>query len=620
MRTGISLIALTTALVMTSAPAQALDLGVTVGDSVGVEVGVGSDGVDVDANVGDDVDAGGGLDVDADVELGGGDGLSVDANADVGNERGIDVDANVELGRETVTGPNGGPLIDIGSPAQGRIVDVGTDQEGLRVDVLPGSTPRASRPVAGGIQLTALNEAARVDALIDLIDRPDLANVDIDVVVDDRLVSITPIADLLGDGDLARISAAIELGGSGREQLLDALRGSLELTSILSQQGIDLGDVLAVQIDSDGSADIIVLGGAAELVADIGNLVDGAGGTGGSSTSPLDGLTSLELADLDIDLLSDDQLAVIDLTLLPTEPQRLQAIVRLLDTSPASPGPSSGSAGDTITIVDLQTLLGDEALADVEATLGIGNGAIADLDLSAEVLGALEDAGIPAAAVVGVTVGANGQTQVLVDLNLGGTQVADIDIGLGGGGTGGGGTGGGGTGDGGTGDGGSGDGGTGDGGTDDGGTDDGDTGAGDTGGTGGPGGSGDGGVGDPGNPVDVGGGTPGPDTGPIVGTSPAAPSGELFASLDCDPGLTALTTGTAPTPVAVRMAKSLELVVLTGCEVALDAGNAPMLGQTLNANPALAASLQSARISLDDIIGATVSDGVVTVFIRRANA
>ena len=282
---------------------------------VGLNLDLG--GIGVDANVG----LGGEslVDVDAGVSLGGNNGLNVDVGAEVGGQSLVDVDAGISSGATPPaggsgssnnlldvnvdggqTGPNGGTLIDLGA---GRSDDAAL---AVDLDILPRSTaPSAGTGLINGdIRIGALGNAARGDALRGLIDNPNLADIDLDAAIDDRRVSIVSVADLLGEDDLIDIRAAVDLGGEGRTQLLDALGNSLELGSILDRQGIALEDVLAVQVAENGATEILILGDTVEvaLLGDDGNFAD---------------LSAQDLANLDLDLLSDEELAELNLDLLP---------------------------------------------------------------------------------------------------------------------------------------------------------------------------------------------------------------------------------------------------------------------------------------------------------------
>ena len=408
MRTQVSVIALATAL-LASSPAMAQislggdGLGVSVGGDSGVNVniGAGSDGLNVDAgvggsdglNVGAGVDANDGLNVDAGVGLGGSDGLNVDAgvgvggsnelvdvdvDAGVGGANGINADVDAEIGDGGV-GPNGGRLINLGSQGDLLDVDVGGENGGTRVGI------------------AALDEAARVEALIGRIGDPQLADVDLDAVVDDQRVSIVALADLLNGESLAEVEAAIDLNSDGRAELLDAVGASEVLSSILGREGIAIEDVLSVSVNDDGATEIVVLGGG-----------EGSDGESEGLLGGVAGLTETELADLDVDLLSDEELAEVDLALLPQEEQRVDAVLRLLSTGGAADD-ESGSDGTT-RVVDLSVLLGEDALAIVDEALG---DTVPEVD--AELTAQLEALGIDPEAVVALGTDAGGNQRVFLN-------------------------------------------------------------------------------------------------------------------------------------------------------------------------------------------------------------
>lgn len=803
MRTQVSTVALIAAL-LSASPAFAqlslggggggLDLGVNLGgdNGVNVDVGVGLGGqsglgVDVDAGVGGDnglgvgVDAGvgsNGVGVDAGVGLGGNEVVGVDVNAEPTNTgSGNLIDVGVGTGGGS-TGPNGGHLIDIA--------------------VTPDRDP------VPDLHISALDEALRVDALIDLIADPQLAGVDIDAVIDDRRVSILPVGSLLDSVGLGQIVETLSTGEDGRLQLLDAIGDSAVLTSILGNEGIVPEEVLAVRINDNGNTEVIVLGGAVALadlggatlpgsgaggsvldgltvgelaaldidllsdedlaridltllpnedqrldavvrllsnadagggsvggpiqlvdlsailgpqaLGQLGDLVAGTGATGGIDAEivaqlvalgidpeaivaigtaddgsdrifvdtslalagfgalsptgatptvpsgsglldPLLGLSSEELAELDIDLLTDEELALVDLSLLPNQEQRLDAVIRLLGTGQ----PASGSDISEIRLIDLQALLGDQGLADISAVLTNEDATGTALVLDADLLDILEEAGIAPEAVAAIRLGDDGQLQVFLDADLG-TELAAIDttVTIGGsgittpgtgtdGGTGEGeGTGpdtGGGAGtDTGGGSGTGGDSGTGNGSGTNGGGNTGNggggtaTGGGPTGGGSGANGTSGGsstGNGSGGSGPTGGNGTTGkPSTGGNVGVGAggAVPNPTLIASatgamtaaqlglvadLDCAAGVSALAEGSVASPEVIVEARRLELVRVIGCAQPLTATEVDQLREAISANVPLSNTLGNAGVNVEEVIGATVSGDIITVYLDR---
>ena len=221
------------------------------GQILGVDLDLDVLGVEADA----DVDVGGDklLDVDAGVDLGGDTGL--DASVDVGgtdaDDSLVDIDLNASGAAATgATGPNGGRLIDLNISDDDAALDAD-------IDLLPRDD--GTSLVDGTVRIGALDDDRRGQALLDLIDSPNLAEIDLDTTIDDRRVSILAAADLLAADELARIDAAITAGGEGRDELLAALDASVELGGILGTEGIDPEDVLAVQVADNGAAEIIVL-------------------------------------------------------------------------------------------------------------------------------------------------------------------------------------------------------------------------------------------------------------------------------------------------------------------------------------------------------------------------
>jgi hypothetical protein len=555
MNSHISAAALAAALLTTPqlGLAQGLDLGVNIGGDSGINVDAGVDldnGLDIGADVGIGDSSNNVVDLDAGV---GGDATDSDSSSSL-------VDVDLGLGGNTssaTTGPNGGALIDL----NGNLLDAD-------VTLLDRSSG-GSTLVNGDIRLAALGQTARGDAILGLIEDPNLADIDLDTSIDDTRVAIVAAADLFDADTLADIELAVNAGGEGRTQLLEALSASVELSAILGSEGIDLSDVLAVQVAENGATEVFVLGGpvqVAALGAD-GNLAD---------------LTVAELAVLDIDLLSDDELAEIDLALLP-EDARARAIVRLLeDRDPPQPGTLPD--GDLVTI-DLGALTDDAALAEVDAALTTGGDNLAELTADIALLERLDAVGIAPEAVAALRIGTDDDLLVFVEAGLDDTLTASIGVG-GGTGTG-----------------------------DDGGLDD-----------GAPGGDpgtdpdlgDDDGIGtDPGNTA--GSGSDGSSSGAIVGTLPATSVGAGFAiaALTCETGILALANGTNASPPTIAAADRLELVRIEGCERSLVDADIAAIHGAIDANPAISSALDGAGIPLDQVIGATVQGDVLTLFLDR---
>nr|WP_295885775.1 hypothetical protein [uncultured Devosia sp.] len=545
----ISAAALAAALLITPQTAQAQLLGLDVDlDVLGVEA-------DADVNVG------GGSLLDADVDVG-----SSTGNGSTSSGNGGLVDVDIDIGHGPATGPNGGTLIDL---TTGGSHNAALDAD---LDLLNGNPPKpGSALVTGDIRIAALEQGARKPALLDRIDHPNLAGIDLDAAIDDRQVAILAAVDLLGPDNLADIRAAIGLGGDGRTELLDAIAASAELNAILDKQGIDPNDVLAVQVAENGATEVIVLDGLVEvaLLGDGGDLAD---------------LTAGELANLDIDLLSRDELAEIDLDLLPDD-LRTTAQLRLLgsDSDDADLTPAELAA------IDLDLLFQDE-LAELDvALLPAPLGAAVSLRL-------LEDDG------------------ALADRTVGDLAALDLSLLPGAGNTGGtNGTGNAG--------------GTGNTGSTGGNDDSGSTPSRGTDmtTTGSTSGGGDGSGGSP----QTGGAMPEPAgkvqavaangvaPAPVIGTTPPAQLGAGFniATLGCDIGVLALASGADATPQAIASADTLELVRIDGCERSLVDSDVASIRAAIDKNPAISGVLDDAQIPLDQVIGATIQADTLTLFI-----
>jgi hypothetical protein len=565
-KSNISAAALAAALLVTPQAAHAQLLGLDVDlDVLGIEA---------DA----DVDVGGDSLLDADVDIGTA-GSGSNTSASTSTESGSDsslVDIDIGGDGGSATGPNGGTLIDL---TIGRTEEAVLDAD---LDVLNGGTTSGggSSLITGDVRIGALGHEARKDALLGLIHNPHLAGLDLDAAIDDRRVAIVAVVDLLGRDSLADIRAAIDLGGHGRTELLDALSASVELGAILGSHGIDPADVLAVQVAENGATEVIVLDGAVDvaLLGDDGDIAD---------------LTADELANLDVDLLSRDELAEIDLDLLPDD-LRTTAQLRLLgsDSDDADLTPAE------LASIDLDLLSRDE-LAEL------------DVALLPEPLGAA------------VNLRLLGDDGDLSDASVG--DLAALDLSLLPGTDDGAGTGGGG-------DDGENGGGTatppptpaptpapstggGENGNDD--RSDGATGNAGTGGMS-PGAVG----GAPGavdNTATAGIGTNGTNAGmPVMGTLPQTQVGASFsiAALDCEIGVLALASGLEATPQAIAGADALELVRIDGCQRSLVDGEAAAIRAAIGSNPAISGVLDEAQIPLDQVIGATIQGGTLTLFIE----
>ena len=560
----ISALALVVAMAAVPAPAFAqlnlgIDLGLGADDGglglgAGVDLGIGDQNLNVDAGV----RVGGDSLVDADVNIGGSGadssgGISVDA--EVLGEDGL-VDADVNIGG----GASAAPATPASTPPA-------------------SSASRAANPLVD-LRISALDETARVDALIGRIASPDLAGLDLDDAIDDTRVSIVTLADLLGAEDAADVRARIEAGGAGRDELIAAIDASVELGSILARNGLSSEDVVALTIDANGGAELVVV----DLDIDLADAEDGR-------------LLDTDLAALDIALLSDEELAGLDLALLPNEEQRLDAIVRILGN-----GGGSEATGGDIELVDVDALLGQESLAELDATLG-GSEAESVL-ITADLLNVLDDAGLSPEAVIGVDTRPDRPTRVFVNAGLGdgsliAGDLAQVDLSIGTGSTGGGGTAGGDTGDGETGNGGT-DPGTGQGPGDDNGNGNGD---GSDNGAGGNGGNGSG--------TGSGGSTTGPSvTVPAVSLEVDA----VVAEVSCAAGLGALSAAPLPEPSDLRNIAAVNFVAIEGCAAILRQDELAALRAAIAARPELRQSIDRAGLALEDLVGGTLENRQLTLY------
>jgi hypothetical protein len=580
----ISVLALAAALAVAPLPALAqISLGINLGANAsksalgldaGVDLGLGEHDLEVDAGIG----VGGDSLVDVDVGVGAGsssdDSTQLDVDAEVlGDDDLLDADVTLQSGQSTMR-----------------------NQPVSRTDA-SGETV--------GIRVSALDESARLDILAGQVNNPDLLDVDLDAAIDDRRVAIVALADLLGIEDAAEIRILLDAGGKGRDDLIAALDASVELGAILDRHGLEPSDVVALSVDADGSAELIV----AEIdlaLADTGK-------------APL---RDSDLAALDIDLLTEDELAEIDLALLPEEAQRLDAMVRILGRDNIAP------ATTPVEVVAVDALLGRSALAELDVLLDDGAGD--DVVLTADLLDTLEEEGLSPEAVIGLGTSGTGPTRLFVNTGLGdgdGDRLAQAEITLGSpaGNAG----------------------------------DDGDDPAVDNGATGGIGnppaptpaappsssggpnagnasdnGDTDGGSDSDMDTADGSAGTPAADGNAGPAAAPAtsaavqqvaprtigAPVEARFleplavAELGCVAGLGALASQSPPAPSAVDAAQSVSLISIVGCGATLQQDEVEALRAAVAASPDLSLAVDNAGLAVDDLIGGTFEDTALTLY------
>src|SRR5690606_7401303 len=103
--------------------------------------------------------------------------------------------------------------------------------------------------------------------------------------------------------------------------------------------------------------------------------------------------------------------------------------------------------------------------------------------------------------------------------------------------------------------------------------------------------------------------------GAVAGTGDAGL--ELVATLDCEVGGAALSQGASASPAAIAQASSLELVRVVGCDQTLASDDIERVRDALESNAAITEAIDSVGLSLEQVIGATVSGEVVTVFLEQ---
>ncbi|MBJ3785928.1 hypothetical protein [Devosia sediminis] len=627
------------AAVLAAPPAFAqLSLGINLGGNAdggglgldaGVDLGIGDTEVNVDAGVGVGGDSLVDADVGVDAGSSGGSTTQVDVGAEVlGDDDVVDVDVGIGSSGSSSSGGSTGGGSSAGSTG-GRLIDAdvtigggtgGSGGSGGTGGNTGGGSAGSSEPLVG-VRVSALDDAARVDALIGQLGAPGIAGTDLDDIVDDTRVSIVAVADLLNQDEVEDIRAQVELGGAGRDELLAAIDASVELGAILDRAGVDSEDVIALSVDAGGNTELLVL----DLGVDVADLGSGTGEDGP--------LLDTDLAALDIDLLTDEELAEVDLALLPNEDQRLDAIVRILGRD----GGDAAAGGD-FELIAVDALLGEDSLAELDAILGGDDSE--DVIITADLLGVLDGVGLSPEAVIGLDTPQNGPTRVFVDAGLGEGPLGDlasVDLTLGTGSIGGGGDDGGDDDGNGGGDGGNGGGDDGTGGDDDdgvnGGGDDGTGGdnGGDDGGAGnGNGGNNNGGNGTGGNAGNGGNGGTGTigNGGAGSGSGSGAAAGVtgnrmpavlqqpdiVVAEVTCEAGLLALSAANVPSPADLRAIDDLELVNIAGCVQTLRQDELAALRSAIEASDDLRNQVESAGLALDDLVGGGLDQGTLTLY------
>nr|WP_314257810.1 hypothetical protein [uncultured Devosia sp.] len=221
------------------------------------------------------------------------------------------------------------------------------------------STP--TTPAAPAAPILSLGAEVRTDALVNSILNP-VVNAVLDSTINNQAVNIVPVTNLVNNAGVEQIAAALQANPDARTDLLNTITSSPVLTSLLDGQGIDPADVLAIHTDSAGNTELVVGNGAIDL-GNLGAVTQSVLGPDG-----LGSLTNTQLAQLDVGVLTESELVSADLTLLPNESQRVDAMVRLLNTgtvnngSPATSGPAR--------VFDIGSLLGADALGVLGSALG----------------------------------------------------------------------------------------------------------------------------------------------------------------------------------------------------------------------------------------------------------
>lgn len=258
----VSMIALLAAMSV-SAPSYAQSLNTDAGASVdagGANVGVDAD-VDVGADSGADVDAsadvstGGDADADANVSVDAGadDGdvsadadVSVDASAD-DDDASADTDVSVD-----VNATNGGGT-DAGADAS---VDASIDAGASGTDV------------NAELSLSTLDGAeAGSQAVIDLVNNGGVSG-DINADIDDTRVILIDAEDFAGPDARVDVAASIGANTDASANIRSGIEGNGELNTVLEAEGVDLDDIIGVQVNPDGSVEVLIADGVLNLNCD----------------------------------------------------------------------------------------------------------------------------------------------------------------------------------------------------------------------------------------------------------------------------------------------------------------------------------------------------------------
>lgn len=238
-------------LFLAPAPVAALDLGVSVG-SVSVEASVDSGGVD----------SGG---VDPSVGVGSGSGESSPSEPSQPSSP-----SPSQPSQSSNPSPSQAPQPSTpappppGDPSEahgdgGGRPKIRRSNDRAPAEAVAPATSRVEKPAPG-----RRTEAARLEALIELVDSCSLADLDLEKAVDDRRVIVIETDRVFGTASLERLETALRADGRGRSEAVIAVRAHRGLADILSRAGHHPEQVVALQVGRNGATEIFVHDRAAE--------------------------------------------------------------------------------------------------------------------------------------------------------------------------------------------------------------------------------------------------------------------------------------------------------------------------------------------------------------------
>lgn len=168
-------------------------------------------------------------------------------------------------------GGNGGaqPGSNVRSPATGAAAAVPVQQDASPVTRRTTKKAAPARPAKPRIDPSVAldgsrrawafgSEAAKLKALLSLVDGCTLQDVDFRRSVNDRRIRIVPLDRGLGADSMSQLLAALVSPVPGRSEAVVAVRDNRILGDVVGRAGYDPQDVVAVQIGKNGATDVFV--------------------------------------------------------------------------------------------------------------------------------------------------------------------------------------------------------------------------------------------------------------------------------------------------------------------------------------------------------------------------